>query len=99
MRVWTESWNSQAAPAALGKDIICDRGSLLLLGRKTCASYDVPRTLLDFVSETLTPFLMKKGQAREWMRTLRKLEQRASIPLLWTSSRSPSRERPGDLRV
>lgn len=38
----------EAAPSALTKDIICDRGSLL--------------TLLDFVSETLTPFLMKKGQ-------------------------------------
>ncbi|CAJ1437977.1 unnamed protein product [Effrenium voratum] len=38
----------EAAPSALDKDIICDRGSLL--------------TLLDFVSETLTPFLMKHGQ-------------------------------------
>lgn len=38
----------EAAPSSLEKDIICDRGSLL--------------TLLDFVSETLTPFLTKKGQ-------------------------------------
>lgn len=38
----------EAAPSALDKDFICDRGSLL--------------TLADFVSETLTPFLIKRGQ-------------------------------------
>eukprot|EP00490_Sorites_sp_Unknown_P017858 CAMPEP_0114693648 /NCGR_PEP_ID=MMETSP0191-20121206/69291_1 /TAXON_ID=126664 /ORGANISM="Sorites sp." /LENGTH=402 /DNA_ID=CAMNT_0001987547 /DNA_START=253 /DNA_END=1461 /DNA_ORIENTATION=- len=38
----------EAAPSSLDKDIICDRGSLM--------------TLLDFVSETLTPYLNKRKQ-------------------------------------